>query len=157
MRVTNEHSTVLAAPAETVGSLIDSLASSHDRLWPSETWPPMRLDAPLGVGARGGHGPIGYSVEEYEPGARVRFRFTRPRGFDGTHEFAVAGQTLRHSLRMEARGSAIASWWLVFRPLHDALIEDALAKARRECGGRSERPEWSWWVRVLRRLLGAVR
>lgn len=160
MRVTNVHARRLAADPLAIGALIDSLASAHDRLWPLERWPAMRLDCPLGVGAAGGHGPIGYVVEEFEPGRRVRFRFSRPRGFDGYHEFRVAplaGETLlEHRLVMNARGGAAWSWRLVFRPLHDALIEDALAKAEREITGANARPRWSARVVLLRRVLRAL-
>ncbi len=119
----------------------------------------MRLDRPLQVGASGGHGPIRYRVEAYEPGRAVVFRFTRPQGFEGTHGFEVearsTGSRLRHVLEMEARGTACVSWPLVFRPLHDALIEDALDRAQRALGEVPARPNrWSAFVRLLRFLLG---
>jgi hypothetical protein len=160
MKVANVHSKRLRAEAVEVGALIDTLASSDDRLWPHRSWPPMRFDRPLGCGAVGGHGPIGYLVEEYEPGARVRFRFTRPHGFDGYHEFTVTpleapgDSLLEHALMMEARGRAAWSWVLIFRPLHDALIEDALANAEREISGVATAPRWPLRVVLLRRLLG---
>jgi len=49
----------------------------------------MKFDKPLSVSANGGHGPIRYFVEEYEPGKRVVFRFTGPNGFDGCHGYDV--------------------------------------------------------------------
>jgi len=72
-------------------------------------WPAMQLDRPLGVGASGGHGPIRYRVEVYEPSRQVTFRFTAPQGFDGTHTFEVepvgTDQTrLRHKVEMRLRG-----------------------------------------------------
>jgi hypothetical protein len=33
-------------------------------LWPKDKWPPMRFDRPLCLGARGGPGPIHYSIKE---------------------------------------------------------------------------------------------
>ena len=148
MRVLNVHERLLAASPSDTGALIDSLASEDDRLWPGDAWPRMHFDRPLGVGARGGHGPIRYVVEAYEPGKRVRFRFTGPAGFDGWHGFEAEGSTLRHVLDMRASGRAALSWPLVYRPLHDALIEDALANAQ------GSRPlPWSAYVRFLRRLL----
>jgi len=39
---------------------------------------------------------------------------------------------------------------LMIRPLHDALIEDALGNAERACGGTAPRRPWSLWVRILR-------
>jgi hypothetical protein len=41
-----------------VGAFIDSLAGDHDRLWANHSWPEMRIERPLSVGAVGGHGPI---------------------------------------------------------------------------------------------------
>ena len=145
-------------PAAVGHRLIDNLAGREDALWPRERWPPMRLDRALGPGAAGGHGPIRYSVEDHEPGRSVRFRFTAPRGFVGTHGFdveAVAPGTIRvrHTLEMRLRGGARLSWPLLFRPLHDALIEDALDRAEAVC--RSTQPAhvgWSWRVKLLRRL-----
>jgi hypothetical protein len=59
-----------ASPAEEVGALIDSPAGPHDGLWARDLWPEMRFDRPLVVGADGGHGPVLYAVEAYEPGRR---------------------------------------------------------------------------------------
>ena len=67
MQVHNVHEREFDLSLASVGSLIDSLASSNDRLWPNDKWPPMRFDRALAVGARGGHGPIRYSIEEYQP------------------------------------------------------------------------------------------
>lgn len=151
MKVLNVHATRIGASA---GPLLDSLASDRDLIWPRGEWPAIGFDRSLGVGASGGHGPIGYFVEEYEPGRRIRFRFTRPRGFDGYHELLIDGAELRHELIMETRGVlATLSWLIAFRPLHDALIEDALANARRETGGAEARRPWSVWVVLLRRLV----
>ena len=139
------------------GKLIDSLGERENPLWPRDSWPPMRFDRPLAIGAIGGHGPIRYVVEEYEPGRKIRFRFTRPRGFKGTHGFEVekaAPQVVRvrHTLVMRLRGLARLSWPLAFRWLHDALVEDALDRAEASCRLTPiKKRKWSWWVRVLRR------
>ena len=100
---------------------------------------------PLGVGANGGHGPIRYFVEAYTPGESITFRFTGPKGFDGFHGFElVSGPNqrvvLRHTLSMTTHGPAVVSWPLVFRPMHDALIEDSLATAQESLGGDSHHP-----------------
>ena len=89
MKIHNVHERSLAAGADRVGALLDTLSSSRDALWPRGAWPPMRFDGPLAEGANGGHGPIRYTVESYTPGRSVRFRFTGPRGFDGFHGFEV--------------------------------------------------------------------
>lgn len=162
MQVRNVHERVLSAPLPRVGALIDGLASAQDGLWPRHLWPPMRLDRPLAVGAAGGHGPVRYVVEAYEPGREVRFRFTGPRGFVGGHRLeAVAhpagGVRLRHTLEMRIRGAARLTWPLVFRPLHDALLEDAFERAETGLGLPPRRTPWSPWVQLLRRLLGTRR
>ncbi len=54
--------------------------------------PPMKLDAPLGVGSAGGHGLVHYRVSEYVPGSKVTFRFDNSglvAGWDGWHSFEV--------------------------------------------------------------------
>ncbi len=177
MIVVNVHQRELPVPRARAGALIDTLASPADRLWPHRSWPRMTLDRPLAVGAAGGHGPIGYVVESHEPGRRVVFRFTRPRGFDGTHRLealdlsqagGVSGagdvprvdeprSVLRHTLEMDARGPARLTWPLLFRPLHDALIEDALATAEAALGLPPDVRGWSPWVRALRRVLSRGR
>lgn len=157
----NVHERLIEAPLSRVGGLIDKLASRDDALWPRKRWPPMRFDRPLGVGANGGHGPIRYRVEAYEPGRMIRFRFTAPRGFVGTHgfeaeEIAPGVVRLRHTLKMRVQGTARLAWPLIFRPLHDALIEDALDCA--EGAGESAQPrQWSRRVSFLRWLLGSVK
>lgn len=159
MPIRNAHERTLPAPAERVGALLDGLASPEDALWPRHDWPPMRFDRPLQVGAVGGHGPIRYTVEEYEPGRQVRFRFTAPRGFHGTHGLEVEPvdpdhTRLRHVLEMRPTGAARVSWPLVYRPLHDALLEDALDRAERAVGGAAPPRPRSHWVRLLRWALG---
>ncbi len=161
--VMNVHERTLATSQDQLAALMASLASNEDRLWSRQWWPAMRFDRPLGVGAVGGHGPIRYTVESYTPGESIVFRFIAPRGFHGTHAYFIEplDQTrtrLRHVLAMRTTGPALLSWPLVFRPLHDALIEDSLDVAEASLGLRplAER-RWSWRVRLLRRVLGARR
>ncbi len=159
MAVVNIHSRELPATAGEVGALIDSLAGDGDRLWPQDRWPPMRFDRPLGVGAVGGHGPVRYTVEEYQPGLWIRFRFSGPRGFDGFHEFTVhrggnGSAELRHLLAIHARGPARLTWPLIFRRMHDACLEDCLDRAERAVTGTVRGPaRWSPVVRVLRAVI----
>ncbi|MFE1176229.1 SRPBCC family protein [Streptomyces sp. NPDC058773] len=160
MGVYNVHERVLTVPEAEAGLLLDGLSGDSDPLWPGRDWPPMRLDGPLASGAAGGHGPVRYTVAAHVPGRWVRFLFTAPRGFHGFHEFTVHPlgpdrTLLRHTLAMHARGGARFSWPLVFRPLHDAVLEDGLDRAERACTGRVARPaRWSGYVRLLRRLIG---
>jgi hypothetical protein len=159
--VTNVHERRIAASPAAVGELLDSLGRRGDLLWPEEQWPAMRFDGPLRAGASGGHGPIRYVIEGYEPGHSIHFRFTRPRGFDGTHRFEVipdgAGTTvLRHVLEMRTTRRARWTWPVVFRPLHDALVEDAFDKAERQLGSIPRPRRWGWTVRALRTLIQSV-
>ncbi|HXU46624.1 MAG TPA: SRPBCC family protein [Thermoanaerobaculia bacterium] len=153
--IVNFHARTLRAPADRIAALVATLASPEDALWPRDRWPRMKLDGPLSVGSRGGHGPIRYAIQIYEPERRIRFRFLGPEGFDGYHEFRfeTAGEGLtriEHDLRMKPRGRSRLTWPLVYRPLHDALIEDAFDRAERFCGTAPRRRRWSPWVRVLR-------
>lgn len=152
----NVHEREIAAPAGEVGLLIDSLGSKEDRLWPRSEWPAMRLNGPLGVGAAGGHGPVRYVVTCYEPGRRVEFEFMGPAGFNGWHSFTAIRRAenatlLRHELDLWPSGAAVLTWPIFFRPLHDALIEEGLDRAERECGAS---PAFPWrrsvWTRILR-------
>ena len=150
--ILNVHERVLPASGDAVGRMIDTLGSACDGIWPTGRWPALTLDRPLQVGAAGGHGPIRYRVESYEPGRRVRFRFLSPEGFVGTHGFDVedAGEgasKLRHVIEMQTVGMAVVKWSLIIRPLHDALLEDALDKV--EGAFRDVGPPRAWSRRVV--------
>jgi hypothetical protein len=164
--IRNVHERRLSATPAEVGALLDSLAGDGDRLWPSDRWPAMRFerpldarvpDEPLRVGAGGGHGPIRYQVSRYAPGRLVVFSFCPASGLDGEHRFEVVPEgdatVLRHVLEARPIGRGRLSWPLALRPLHDALIEDALDRAERAVGGRPRR-RWSSRVALLRTLFG---
>lgn len=161
MQVMNIHQRQFSSNSEQVWALIESLSSPGDRLWPRHAWPKMEFDRPLGVGAIGGHGPVRYFVEEYVPGKSIRFRFTGPKGFNGFHGFDVSslssGSVLRHTLLMTAEGPAVLTWPLVFRPLHDALLEDCLGCAEESLGFSPKIQAWSPWVICLRWLLARMK
>lgn len=157
MNVVNVHQRLLHATPQQAGALIDSLSSAQDKL-ATKAWPRMKFDRPLGVGADGGHGPIRYYVEAYEPGHLVRFRFRSPRGFDGWHGFEVLDATathcvLEHRVEMRARGPALLTWPLLWRWLHDALTEDALSQGQVSLGLEPLRVKWTPYVRFLRWLM----
>ena len=163
MGIHNVHERLLAANECQVGELIDTLASGNgDRLWPGRHWPPMEFDRPLTVGAVGGHGPVRYIVAGYAPGRWIRLAFTGPPGFHGFHEFAVLPggpqrTRLHHTLTMSPRGLARFTWPLVWRPLHDACLEDCLDRAELVCTNSVARPaRWSPYVRFLRALTARV-
>lgn len=150
--IVNIHERTIPASADAVGRMVDTLGSAGDRVWPHERWPVLTLDRPLQVGAAGGHGPIRYRVESYNPGRRVRFRFLSPEGFVGTHGFDIedAGEgttKLRHVIEMRTVGMAVLKWSMILRPLHDALLEDALDKV--EGAFRETGPPRTWSRRVV--------
>jgi hypothetical protein len=158
MPVLNIHERALGVAADKVGQMLDSLASKNDALWPRHSWPPMKFDRPLCVGADGGHGPIRYFVESYSPGQSIWFRFKGPKGFHGTHGVEVIVQSdqttlLRHTLKMSTTWPAVLTWPLLFRPMHDALIEDALTQAEASLGLPVHVKKWSWRVKLLRWLV----
>ena len=160
MAVYNVHERLLAAKESEVGVLIDALSSGDDRLWPRGKWPRMKFDRPLTAGAVGGHGPVRYKVAAYVPSTWVRFTFTGPRGFHGFHEFAALAvdeerTLLRHTLAMDTRGPARLTWPFLWRPLHNALLEDSLDRAELACTGTVARPaRWGRYVRLLRGIAG---
>jgi hypothetical protein len=158
MKVLNTHERELNADYEQVSKLIDSLSSEDDLLWPGQCWPRMKFDHPIGVGAKGGHGPIGYVVEAYNPGQSISFCFTKPKGFNGFHKFDVVKRSkkpllLRHTIEMELKGTALLTWPLVIRPLHDALLEDALSTAQVSLGMAPRMRPWSLWVKIIRWIM----
>ena len=158
MRVINIHDREYPTASQEVGRLLDSLSSRNDLLWPHHLWPRMKFDKPLSIKAAGGHGPIRYYVEKYEPGKIVEFHFTGPNGFDGFHGYEVIEldnnrTMLRETLKMNARGIVSISWPLIFRPLHDALIEDSLTCAGVQLGLEPKISKWSWRVKFLRWVL----
>lgn len=156
--VINIHERIYEAPASEVAALVATLASENDRLWPYEHWPPIRFDQGLVLGTNGGHGPVRYWIKSIDPTSGVTFRFTGPSGFDGEHAFTVTrisdtSAKLQHKLFLRPHGWARLTWPLFFRPMHDALLEEAFDKAARELGSPPKSPyRRSLWVRLLRGL-----
>ena len=154
MKFFNVHERTILADPIVAGKLLDGLAGDDDRLWPHENWPAQLFDRPLGVGAVGGHGPIRYEVDAFEPGRLVNYRVRNETGFTGSHWFEVVpaddGVRLRHVVSGRAGLLGWLRWVLVIRWLHDALLEDALDKAERQLTGRPASTSWSAWVRLLR-------
>lgn len=155
--VVNIHERAYEAPLSEVAALVATLSSKDDRFWPYECWPRMRFDRGLVPGASGGHGPVRYRVERVDPAVEIVFCFTGPAGFNGGHAFTITSAsdaltTLRHEIRLHPRGWARLTWPLFFRPMHDALIEEAFDKVGSELGPPLENPHRrSTWVRLLRR------
>jgi hypothetical protein len=64
---------------------------------------------------------------------------------------------LRHTIRMRAHGPALLSWPLAIRPLHDALLEDALSLAQASLGATPVVRLWSPFVKFLRWVMSSGR
>jgi len=126
----------IAAPAERVGELIDGLGSPADVLWPARPWPALRLDRGLQPGSSGGHGPIRYTVAQYDPGRRLRLTFDPSFG-DGFHELRVEPADtegachLVHELDATLHGRMRLLWPIAVRALHEALVADLFDNAER--------------------------
>jgi hypothetical protein len=158
MKVRNVHERGMIGTMEVAGQLLDSLAGTDDRLWPSDQWPPMKLDGELCVGSSGGHGPVCYRVSAYDPGRKVAFSFVDSgiaAGMDGGHYFEAVQDgervVLRHVLEATCGLGMWLHWALVIRPLHNALLEDALDRAQHAMDPTFKgSANWSPWVRVLR-------
>lgn len=158
MNVLNTHSRTLNVPLPKVAELVATIANKDDQIWPTEQWPRMRFKEGTKVGASGGHGPIRYSIEAFDPSSLIQFRFHRPHGFDGIHKLELnelAGNKAEviHTISMTTGGKATLLWLLAIRPLHDALIEDAFDKLENQLTNQSKTSPWNWWVKFLRWVL----
>lgn len=161
MKIDNKHERRFNVSADSVGHILDTLSRPDDQLWPRDNWPPMLLDTNLKQGAKGGHGPVRYYVDEYLPGRRAIFHFDGTgltAGLDGRHYFEIIPRinhnVLRHVLDAECDLRAWLKWKIIIEPLHDALLEDALDRVEQALEGKISRPaRWSPWVCFIRRVL----
>ncbi|WP_405705459.1 DUF2867 domain-containing protein [Streptomyces sp. NBC_00069] len=143
--VRNIHQRIVQAPADTVGALVDRLATPDDPLFPTPVWPAMVLDRPLAVGADGGHGRVRYRVAAYEPGRSVRFDTTDPGIGEGHHRFDVEplgpdSCRVVHVLELTMGAVAFALWKLAIQPVHDTMVEETFDNAERAALGRLPHP-----------------
>ena len=89
MKVLNIHKRTINQPKDKVTELLKTLSTENDRIWPKEKWPEMKFKEGIQIGAKGGHGPIRYSTEKYNPNEIIQFRFSKPNGFNGIHKFEI--------------------------------------------------------------------
>jgi hypothetical protein len=90
----------------------------------------MRLKSHLSARSKGGHGRIRYTIIEFEAGYQITIKFTKPEGFNGTHELRIKEisedtSVITHNIIMHTTFKASLLWVFVIRWLHDALIEEA--------------------------------
>ncbi len=157
MRVINNHKRIISQPKKNVSKLFETLATSEDKIWPANNWPAMRFKDGLKIGSRGGHGPIRYTVIEFEAGNHVAFKFTNPNGFNGVHELSIQPKSessteIQHVIKMNTDFRASLLWIFVIRWLHDALIEEAFDNVENYFSNRMNTPKYNFWVRFLRKF-----
>ncbi|MEM5564922.1 hypothetical protein WNY78_07390 [Psychroserpens sp. AS72] len=162
MRVTNNHKRIIQQPVEKVSQLFKTLATTEDQIWPSQHWPAMRFKEGLKIGNKGGHGRIRYTIIGFEAGHHIKFKFSKPVGFNGTHELNVSAISevtteISHNITMNTTCKASLLWIFVIRWLHDALIEDAFDNVEHhfsdlpaEKVGEKKNTNYNFWVICLR-------
>jgi hypothetical protein len=157
MKVVNIHRREIKQPKFELEKLFQTLASENDLMLATDKWSPMKLDKGLQVGSKGGHGPMKYFVTDYQQNNSITFQFDL-KGFDGFHKFKLTeletGKTeLLHIIEMNTSGFSTIKWSLAIRWLHDAYIEDALDKVENYFTKDKKSSEWSWWVKILRKIM----
>ena len=158
MKVLNIHKAIIHQSKDEVSKLLKTLSTENDKIWPFEKWPAMKFNKGLVEGANGGHGPIRYSIEKYEPKEFIQFKFSKPIGFNGIHKFEILKlenekTELKHTIDMNVVGKGLLIWLIAIHPLHNALLEDALHKVKNNYILDNKQNKWGIWVKLLRRLL----
>ncbi|RSC93654.1 hypothetical protein [Tenacibaculum singaporense] len=155
MKVINVHHRTYSISIEKITELFDTLSGKNDKVWPVEKWPQMIFKEGIKGGASGGHGPIRYTVEKYNPKELIQFRFTKPSGFIGTHRFEIKeiqnNQTqVTHIIEMNTKGTGTIIWLFAIRSLHNALLEDCLDKIENNFHKTKVHTKWNWYVKFIR-------
>ncbi len=135
--------------------LLEALSTENDRIWPKEKWPKMKFKDGIREGAKGGHGPIRYAVELYDPSKIIQFRFSEPKGFIGIHKFEIKELAdnlteIKHTIDIDTKGTGTFLWLFAIRSLHNALITDGFDKLENIFLEQSKSTKWTIWVRFLR-------
>ncbi len=162
MKVLNIHKRTLNQPKNKISELLATLSTENDRIWPKEKWPEMKFKNGIQVGAKGGHGPIRYSVEKYNTNEIIQFRFSNPKGFNGIHKFELKELTnqkteIKHTIDMNTTGKGTLIWFFAIRSLHNALIEDGFDKLENKFSDNQKSTEWNLWVRFIRKQIAKKR
>ena len=155
MTILNIHKRKIHQHKEKVSNLFKTLATRHDKIWPYENWPAMHFKDGMQVGSKGGHGLVRYTIIDFKEGEFVKFRFSKPDGFNGTHELKIRAiddsiTEIEHIISAELSLKASVLWVFVIRWLHDALIEDAFDKVENQFTVHKKRSEYNIWVKLLR-------
>lgn len=158
MKVVNIHQRLISQPIENVSQLLKTLATKEDAIWPKESWPEMRFKNGLKVESKGGHGRVRYTIIAFEEDKHIKFEFTKPEGFIGTHELNITALSkdeteISHMINMRTTSFKATSLWItVIRWLHDALIEDAFDKVENYFSVETKTSRHNFWVRFLRSI-----
>ncbi|CAM1347405.1 hypothetical protein [Tenacibaculum crassostreae] len=155
MKVVNIHHRTYNVSLDKITDLFYTLSNTNDKVWPIEKWPRMTFKDGIKVGAAGGHGPIRYTVEQYDPEKLIQFRFAKSLGFIGTHRFEIKKvqntQTqVMHTIEMNTKGIRTLIWLLAIRSLHNALLEDCLDKIENNFAKTKAHTQWNWYVKFIR-------
>lgn len=158
MKVLNIHTRILPKAKSEVVELLQTLSTNKDEVWPLKKWPRMKFKEGIKEGAKGGHGPIHYSVEIYKPSEIIQFRFSKPTGFKGIHKFDLKElgpekTEIKHTIDMETNCKGSLLWLFAIRALHNALIEDGFDKMESTLSHTQVESEWNIWVKFLRKIL----
>lgn len=158
MKVLNIHKRTLNQPIDKLAELLKTLSTENDRIWPKEKWPEMKFKEGIKIGAKGGHGPIRYSVEKYNPNELIQFRFSKPNGFNGIHKFEINELSdqkteIKHTIDMNTEGKGTLIWFFAICSLHNALIEDGFDKLENNFFDNRKSTKWNIWVKFLRKYM----
>lgn len=157
-RVINIHKRTIPVSQDEIAALLDTLSTEQDLIWPHEKWPRMKFKEGLKLGARGGHGPIRYSVQKYIQGKFIEFEFLKPEGLNGYHRLEIMSLSpqateIKHTIEINPSLGASLAWIVWIRYLHDALIEDAFDKVENHFKTEEKKSNWNVWVKTLRWVL----
>ena len=162
MKVLNIHKRTINQPKDKVTELLKTLSTENDRIWPKEKWPEMKFKEGIQIGAKGGHGPIRYTTEKYNPNEIIQFRFSKPNGFNGIHKFEIKEldkekTEIKHTIDMNTEGKGTLIWTFAICSLHNALIEDGFEKLENNFSDNRKSTEWNIWVKFLRKQISKKR
>jgi len=162
LKVLNIHKRTINQPKDKVTELLKTLSTENDRIWPKEKWPEMKFKEGIQIGAKGGHGPIRYTTEKYNPNEIIQFRFSKPNGFNGIHKFEIKEldkekTEIKHTIDMNTEGKGTLIWTFAICSLHNALIEDGFDKLKNNFSDNRKSTEWNIWVKFLRKQISKKR
>jgi hypothetical protein len=162
LKVLNIHKRTINQPKDKVTELLKTLSTENDRIWPKEKWPEMKFKEGIQIGAKGGHGPIRYTTEKYNPNEIIQFRFSKPNGFNGIHKFEIKEldkekTEIKHTIDMNTEGKGTLIWTFAICSLHNALIEDGFDKLENNFSDNRKSTEWNIWVKFLRKQISKKR